>query len=169
MQKCTDFILKYCLALKATGANGVVMAEPAAGLMSNDDCKEFSSKYVKQIVDSVQDDYFTVVLHNCGNTGHCTEAMVATGAAAYHFGNKCRMEEVLRDVPPTALAMGNIDPVSVFKDATPEKMKEEVKDLLEKTKDYPNFVLSSGCDTPPHTPACNIDAFFEALDEYNRA
>ena len=168
LQKCTDFIAKYCMALKQTGANGVVMAEPAAGLMSNDDCKTFSSQYVKQIVDKVQDDNFIVVLHNCGNTGHCTEAMVATGAAAYHFGNKCKMEEVIKEVPPTALAMGNIDPVSVFKDGTTEEMRKVVVDLLEKMKNYPNFVLSSGCDTPPHTPIENINAFFSALEEYNK-
>lgn len=168
LAKCTDFILRYCMALKETGANGVVMAEPAAGLMSDDDCKTFSSDYVKEIVDKVQDDYFTVVLHNCGNTGHCTKAMVATGSGAYHFGNKCDMSEVIRDVPPTALAMGNLDPVSVFKDATPGEMRAETLSLLEKMADYPNFVLSSGCDTPPHTPMENIDAFFEALDEYNR-
>ena len=77
------------------------------------------------------------------------------------------MEEVIRDIPPTALAMGNIDPVSVFKDGTPELMRQTVLDLLEKMKDYPNFVLSSGCDTPPHTPTENIDAFFEALSEWN--
>ena len=169
LTKCTDFIEKYCLALKATGANGVMMAEPAAGLMSNDDCKTFSSQYVRRIVNRVQDDDFIVVLHNCGNTGHCTEAMVATGAAAYHFGNKCRMEVVIRDVPPTALVMGNIDPVSVFKDGTPDEMRHAVADLLEKMKAYPNFVLSSGCDTPPHTPMANVDAFFEALAAYNQA
>ena len=28
LSKCTEFILKYCLALRETGANGVVMAEP---------------------------------------------------------------------------------------------------------------------------------------------
>ena len=167
LTKCTDIIEKYCLALKATGANGVVMAEPAAGLMSNDDCLTFSSQYVKRIVERVQDDHFIVVLHNCGNTGHCTEAMVTTGAAAYHFGNKCRMEEVIRDVPPTALAMGNIDPVSVFKDGQPEDMCHVVTDLLDKMKHYPNFVLSSGCDTPPHTPQRNIDAFFKALKDWN--
>lgn len=167
LAKCTDFIEKYCLALKATGANGVMMAEPAAGLMSNDDCLTFSSQYVKRIVDRVQDRDFIVVLHNCGNTGHCTKAMVATGAAAYHFGNKCKMEEVIREVPPTALAMGNIDPVSVFKDGMPFRMREVVTGLLEKMAPYPNFVLSSGCDTPPHTPVANIDAFFHALDQYN--
>jgi len=167
LAKCTQFIEKYCQALKQTGANGVLMAEPAAGLMSNDDCLHFSSAYVKYIINKVQDENFIVILHNCGNTGQCTKAMVSTGAAAYHFGNKCRMEEVIRDVPPTALAMGNIDPVSVFKDGTPEEMRQTVLDLLEKMRDYPNFVLSSGCDTPPHTPIENINAFFKALNEWN--
>ena len=168
LAKCTQFIEKYCLALKEAGANGVMMAEPAAGLLSNDDCKAFSSAYVKYIVSQLQDDDFIVVLHNCGNTGHCTKAMVETGAAAYHFGNKCKMEEVIRDVPPTAVAMGNIDPVSVFKDGTPEQMRQTVTNLLEATKEYSNFVLSSGCDTPPHTPMANIEAFFSTLQEWNR-
>jgi uroporphyrinogen decarboxylase len=167
LDKCTQFIMKYCEALKLTGANGVLMAEPAAGLLSNDDCLVFSSPYVKRIVDRVQDDHFIVVLHNCGNQGHCTRAMVATGAAAYHFGNKCQMDEVIRDVPPTALAMGNLDPVSLFKDGTPEQMRKATFDLLDKMRSYPNFVLSSGCDTPPHTPIENINVFFDALNEWN--
>ena len=167
LSKCTEFILKYCLALRETGANGVVMAEPAAGLMSNEQCIDFSSLYVKYIVNKVQTPEFSVVLHNCGNTGHCTKAMVETGAAMYHFGNKCAMCEVMEDVPPTALGMGNIDPVSIFKDAMPSQMKEAVKTLLNHTQKFPNFVLSSGCDTPPHTPLHNIDAFFEALQEWN--
>ena len=140
-----------------------MMAEPAAGLLSNDDCWQFSSQYVRRIVEHVQDEQFIVVLHNCGNTGHCTNAMVRTGAAAYHFGNKCRMEEVLREVPPTALAMGNIDPVSVMKDGTADDVRQAVADLLERTRDFPNFVLSTGCDVPPHTPIANIEAFFEEL------
>lgn len=167
LAKCTEFILRYCKALKETGVNGVVMAEPAAGLMSDEDCQRFSSDYVKRIVDAVQDDNFTIVLHNCGNTGHCTRAMVATGAGAYHFGNKCDMAAVTRDVPPTALAMGNLDPVSIFKEATPEQMHSATLSLLEQMKEFPNFVLSSGCDTPPHTPFANIDTFFDTLREYN--
>lgn len=167
LRKCTDFILRYCMALKATGVNGVMMAEPAAGLLSNDDCRQYSSVFIKEIVDKVQDENFSVVLHNCGNTGHCTPAMVHTGAAAYHFGNKIDMVEALKEVPADALAMGNLDPVSLFKMATPEKMKAETLRLLEATAKYSNFVLSSGCDTPPHTPAENIEAFFDALNEFN--
>lgn len=167
LEKCTQFILKYCKALKECGVNGVMMAEPAAGLLSNDDCRRFSSEYVKRIVDEVQDDYFALLLHNCGNTGHCTEATVYTGSAGYHFGNKCDMAEVIRHLPASALAMGNLDPVSVFKSGTPAEMRTATLALLEKMTNYPNFVLSSGCDTPPHTPMENIDTFFDTLAEFN--
>ena len=39
--------------------------------------------------------------------------------------------------------------------------------LLEETKQYPNFVLSSGCDLPPGVPLENLDAYNRALKEYN--
>ena len=160
LQKCTDFLLKYCKALKATGADGVLMAEPAAGLLSDDDCRQFSSCYVRQIVQRVQDEQFMLVLHNCGNTGHCTKAMVETGADAYHFGNKCVMAEVMKDLPKDKLGMGNLDPVSVLKEGTPASVKAAKEALLVSCREFPNFVLSSGCDTPPHTPLENIDAMF---------
>ena len=78
------------------------------------------------------------------------------------------MEEVIKEVPPTALAMGNLDPVSLFKDGTPEQMHKATHDLLEKMRQYPNFVLSSGCDTPPHTPIENVNEFFKALYDWNK-
>lgn len=167
LSKCTEFITKYCQALKEAGANGVLIAEPAAGLLSNDACMEFSSLYVKQIVDKVQDDFFSVILHNCGNTGQCTEAMVYTGAAGYHFGNGIDMVSALNGCPKDALVMGNIDPVSVLKMASSQQVYEQTMQLLTDTAAYPNFVLSSGCDTPPEIPFANIEMFYQALNDYN--
>ena len=139
LQKCTEFIKKYCLELKKVGANGVVIAEPAAGLLSNDDCLKFATPYLKEIVDAVQGESFIVVLHNCGNTGHCTQSMVATGAWAQHFGNKIDMVKALEDTPSEMLVMGNLDPVALFKVASPAEMKAATAELLERTKDYNNF------------------------------
>jgi uroporphyrinogen decarboxylase len=167
LQKCTDFIISYCKALKNAGSNGVIIAEPAAGLLSNDICLEFSSKFVKQIVDGLQDDYFSVILHNCGNTGQCTKAMVYTGAAAYHFGNAIDMVKALDEVPENSLAMGNLDPVSLFKMATPDTVYNETVALLEKVSKYSNFVISTGCDTPPEIPFENINMFYKAVADYN--
>lgn len=168
LDKCTEFLQKYVQAIKETGVDGVFMAEPAAGLISNDDCLEFSTKYVKKIVDAVQDDTFKVILHNCGNTGHCTAAMVASGAAGLHFGNKTDMAEALKVCPSDRLVMGNLDPVLVMKMAFPSAVKEAVTELLEKTAEFPNFILSTGCDTPPGVPFRNIEAFYQALEEFNQ-
>lgn len=169
LRKCTDFITRYCMALKGTGVNGVIMAEPAAGLLSDADCRQYSSVFVKEIIEKVEDEHFTVVLHNCGNTGNCTHAMIASGASAYHLGNKIDMVEVLEQMPSDALVMGNLDPVSIFKMGTPETVRKATLELLEATRTYPNFVLSSGCDIPPHTPSENIQAFYDALNEFNHA
>lgn len=167
LEKCTDFILRYLRAMKATGVNGVIIAEPAAGLVSNDDCSAFSSAYIAKIVEELQDEHFMIVLHNCGNTGHCTAAMIETKAAGLHFGNKIDMPGAVKECPADILAMGNIDPVGIFKQSTPEKIKEETLALLRNTATFSNFVLSSGCDVPPEVPMQNIEAFYEALNEYN--
>ncbi len=168
LEKCTQFLLAYCQALKATGATGVIMAEPAAGLLSDDDCRTFSTEYVRRIVDAVQDESFSVVLHNCGNQGQCTQAMIDTGAAALHFGNAIDIRSALETCPADVPVMGNLDPVGILKQATPEDVYRRTAELLEATRGYANFVLSTGCDVPPQVPAENIRSFYRALEAYNR-
>lgn len=163
LEKCTTFLQNYCEAIKKTGVDGVIIAEPAAGLISAADCIQYSSNYIKRIVDSVQDDNFAIILHNCGNTGHCTQAMIASNAIGLHFGNKVDMIETLSQCPNDRLVMGNLDPVGLFKQSTPLEVYQVTKDLLHKTIDFKNFVISSGCDIPPETPVENIEAFYKAV------
>jgi uroporphyrinogen decarboxylase len=162
LDKCTQFILEYCKQIKASGSAGVVMAEPAAGLLSNDDCQAYSSRFVKTIVDAVQDDNFVVMLHNCGNTGQCTKAMIETGAAALHFGNAIDMAQVLNEVPADIAVSGNINPVEIMKFGTPQQVEDVAKQLIKLADKHNNFILSTGCDVPPETPFENIESLFNA-------
>lgn len=163
--KCTEFITEYCRAIKDTGVAGIIMAEPAAGLLPGEDYMECSTVYVRKIIEAVQDNSFAVILHNCGNSGHCTDAMTAAGAKGYHFGNKIDILKALEDSPRDALVMGNLDPVSVFRMCTPEQVAKTTSELLERTKGYDNFVISSGCDTPPEVPFANIEAFYRTISQ----
>ena len=167
LEKCTRFLIEYSRAFKAAGTNGIVIAEPVAGLLSPAQCDEFSSQYVKRIVEAVQDDNFMVVVHNCGNTVKLVPSMLATGAMGFHFGNAVKMTDILPQIPSNIIAMGNIEPSGVFKMGTPEMVKDKTRELLDATSVYNNFIISSGCDMPPETPLSNIDAFFEALNDYN--
>jgi len=167
LEKCTGFLEIYMTAFIGTGVNGVIIAEPAAGLLSPKQCEEFSSAFVSRLVAAVQSRCFAVILHNCGNTGGQNRTMLSTGAWGLHLGNKNNLPRTLAELPSDVLVMGNIDPAGVFRLGTPEQVMAETARLLEATGDFPNFVISSGCDIPPLVPAANVDAFLDALNRYN--
>ena len=165
LRKATAFLIEYARAYKAAGADGIMMAEPVAGLLSPSLEEEFSSPYVKQIVDAVQDDHFAVIYHNCGdNTPRMLDSILSTGAMAYHFGNAVDLREILEKIPSDTVVMGNVDPAGVLRMGTPDAVREATCALIERCGKYPNFVLSSGCDIPPLTPWENLDAFFAAAE-----
>jgi len=112
MDKVTDFLIKYIIAYKEAGANGVMMAEPLTGLLSPDLAEEFSEPYVKKIADAVQDDNFILIYHNCGDhTIEMIDSILRTDCAAYHFGNAISMADMMEHIPSDIVAMGNVDPV----------------------------------------------------------
>lgn len=167
LEKVTDFLIEYINAYKAVGANGVFMAEPLAGLLSPFLEEEFSTPYVKKIVEATQTDDFLVGYHNCGNsTIQQINSILTNGCRVVHFGNAIDMEEMTKHIPENIVVMGNVDPAGQFRNGTPESVKAETTAILEKCAKYPNFVISSGCDIPPMSPWENIDAFFEAVNEF---
>jgi len=125
ISKANDFLIEYIKAYKESGANGIIIAEPASGLLSPEMCDEFSSKYVKKIVDAVQDDNFSVILHNCGHTESLVDSMLSTKAFAYHFGNSVNMVNILKKAPKNIIVMGNLDPVTIFKNGTQQQIKNQ--------------------------------------------
>lgn len=168
LDKATEFLIAYGRAFKDLGADGIMMAEPLAGVLSPDLMEEFSAPYVKRIIAALQDDAFGVIYHNCGNAvPHMLEAIFDQGAAAFHFGNAVDMAQVLANAPADALCMGNIDPASQFVQGTPESIARATAELMEKCAAYPNFLLSSGCDIPAHAKWENIRAFFGALNKHD--
>ncbi|MBR4888595.1 MAG: uroporphyrinogen decarboxylase family protein [Clostridia bacterium] len=165
LDKVTQYLIQYGSAMKAAGADAIMMAEPLAGILSPDMADEFSVPYVKRIIDALQDEEFAVVYHNCGNSvPSMLEQIYSQGAAAYHFGNAVDMEKILEATASDTLCMGNIDPAGQFAHGTPESIRAATKELLEKCGGYKNFVPSSGCDIPAHAKWENIQSFFEALE-----
>ncbi len=167
LEKATRFLINYINEYKACGANGIVIAEPLTGMLSPDLAKEFSEPYVRQIVEAVQTDEFIVIYHNCGNNVLLmADSILATKAAAFHFGNSVVLSDMLKKFGNDTVVMGNVDPAGCIKNGTPAFVKEETKRIMNECSGYSNFVISSGCDIPPETGLENLDAFFKAVDEF---
>lgn len=177
LEKCTSFLTRYLLAFRDHGADGVLMAEPAAGLLSPKSLREFSSVYVSQIRESlersvcgaVSDDNdgndFTIVLHNCAAKLAHLPSILATGLRHFHFGVPMELAKAFAQVPEDVTLMGNLDPSAVFCLATPEETYAKTAALLRENALAKRWVLSSGCDLPPETKLANLDAFFAAAKD----
>lgn len=169
LRKATAFLITYIKGLKEAGANGIVMAEPVAGLLSPGLCSEFSSRYVKQIIDAVEDENFIVVYHNCGNTVPLVDAIMSTGAKIIHLGNAVKLTDVIERYPKEKIIMGNIDPAGEFRSGTTASVARATRDLLEELGGYSNWIISSGCDIPPMTPLENLDIFFQTVHDFYKS
>lgn len=166
LEKAAKFLIEYAKAFKAVGANGICIAEPAAGLLSPGLIAEFSTPYVNEICKAVQDDEFMVLYHNCGNVEPLLDNLSHVKAAAYSFGNAANLLKTLEALPSDKLIFGNIDPAGIIRNSSPETVREQTLALMSACGGYPNFVIASGCDIPPAAPLENIQAFFDAVEKY---
>lgn len=167
LDKATSFLLNYLLAFREAGAWGVIMAEPAAGLLSPRGMGQFSSRFIRQMVEEASSPAFTVVYHNCGARKVHLEKMLETGAPICHFSTLMSIPEALTLVDKDVILAGNLDPTSVFHSGTAEQVFSQTSELLAQTSQYANFVISSGCDIPPNTPLTNLGAFYHAVRSFS--
>jgi uroporphyrinogen decarboxylase len=163
LEKCTEFLTAYAQALKAAGAQGVIMAEPTAGLLSPRAMATYSSPYVARVAGAVNDEEFDLVYHNCAAKPDHLHAVKTTGARSFHFGPLMNLRAALDDLGPDAIVCGNLDPIQVLLQQTPDRIRTAASALLAECGHHRNFLLSSGCDVPAGVPLENVEAVFAAV------
>jgi uroporphyrinogen decarboxylase len=167
VEKSAAFLTDYIKAFRSAGADGVLMAEPAAGLLSPRGMAAYSTAYIKQIGAEVADGHFTLILHNCAARALHLPVILETGLKTFHFGAPMDLVQALGAVPSDVVLCGNLDPAGVFCQLPPGEVTARAGALLAATAGHRNHVLSSGCDVPPNAPLASLDAFYAAVKAPN--
>ena len=105
-----------------------------------------------------------VGLHICGQITPIVEDILATGVDFFDLDYQVPASEAITAVGDRATMRGNLDPASVLRFGTPDQVRAETRALCEAAAGA-RWILSSGCDIPPGTPAENVTAFVEAATE----
>ena len=71
------------------------------------------------------------------------------------------LKEAAQKIPENVVIMGNISPAQTMMFGTKQDVQKEVMEIMENMKNYPNFILSTGCDLPQETPQENIEVFMK--------
>ena len=162
-------IQEYIRLLIGAGAQAICILEPTAVMLGPEDFEKYSSSFVKHINSSYKYTDVSTIYHTCGNTMHLIEKMEESGVDAISLDSNetgVNLPEVAKRLKKDTIILGNINPTGSIFTGTPEKVQQEVTELLQSMDFYPNFILSTGCDLPEEVPVENIYAFMETGRQY---
>lgn len=153
-----DACAAYAGALARAGAGVVAFLEPTAVILSPATFDSLCVEPLARVAAAAREGGACPVLHICGNTTHLLALMAAVGTDGLSLDAPVDLGLALEAVPDDMLIIGNVDPVAVMVEGSPDDVKEAAGSLVERFGGRPNYVLSSGCDLPLETPLANLDA-----------
>ena len=159
LDKLTSYLIEYSKVLIEVGADGVMILEPYCSILSP---KLFNKViyYLNKICENISRKNAIAFLHICGNTSHLVTSFCKVRAHVFHIDAQVKLDYARRILQGKCI-MGNIS-TTLFLTANKEKIIEECRRCLEKGgKSY--FILSAGCEIPPHTPPENIKAMIKSV------
>ncbi len=149
--------------------------ECAANLATSAVGPRFYSRYIleyeKRLIGAIRDMGALVILHNCGDAAKIMHLYndLEINCWGYltpqPFGD-VDLDEALRVLRPDLALRGNVDQVEFMVKASPQEVRERVRDLLAQVKPRGNWILSTTDFFFDGTPYDNIRAFADAGREY---
>lgn len=131
-------------------------------LISPKQYREFSTPYVKRLVDYAHELNRSIYIHICGNTLPILDEVIATGIDMISLDQKVDLEKASEIIKDQAIILGNVDPVAILLNGDEKAVEEAVAECFEKAGHHPGgFVIGTGCSVPYDTPVENINTYLE--------
>jgi MtaA/CmuA family methyltransferase len=163
-----DFVLEMELRFAreqvAAGAEVIGIGDAAASLIGPKLYEEFVWPYEKRMVDGVKALGAKVRLHICGNTRKILAGMGKLGCDIVDLDFLSPMAEGRAQMGPEQTLLGNIDPVRVLRDGTPDQIYAAVAECHRQAGD--RYIVGPGCEVPRDTPHENLRALVAYAKEY---
>jgi uroporphyrinogen-III decarboxylase len=118
--------------------------------------EEFVWPYEKRMVDAIHGMGARVRLHICGNTRPLLATMGRLKCDLVDLDWYSPMDEAREKMGRGQALLGNLDPVRIVKDGTPESVTGAIT-ACHRAAGFP-YIVGAGCEIPRGTPPANIMA-----------
>jgi MtaA/CmuA family methyltransferase len=155
-----DFVvemeLNFARAQIEAGADLIGVGDAAASLVGPRRYAEFDVPWSRRLIDGIHAAGARVRLHICGNTRRILKDMGSYGAEIVDLDFLTPLEDGRRAMGPKQVLLGNIDPVRVLRDGTPESVRAAIAECHHQAG--PRYIVGAGCEVPRGTPPENVRA-----------
>jgi MtaA/CmuA family methyltransferase len=149
------------------GADCIGIGDAACSQIGPALYEELVFDYHKELAAYIQSLGAYAKIHICGNTTPILPSMIEAGY------NIIDVDYLVEDMSPFVdllgpkqVFLGNVDPVSVIQDGTPEFIMQKTIRCVKQAKG--RCIVAAGCEIPRDTTAENYMAFFEACKEASK-
>ena len=154
-----ELALRYAKPQIEAGADVIGIGDAAASLVGPKIYEQVIWPYEKKLVDGLKAMGTTVRLHICGNIRHIAEGVGRLGCDIVDLDFLIPVDEARTKMGPEPALLGNIDPVGVLRNGTPEGIIAALAECHRQAG--PRYIVSAGCETPRDTPLENVRAMTE--------
>jgi uroporphyrinogen decarboxylase len=165
MRRCSEYAAAYASALATAGADLLSGGDSPAGLLGPELYRNLALPAEKRLIERIKSATpKPVSLHICGNATPILPMMKTSGADVLELDHAVDITAACRIAGPDLALWGNLDPVRVLAQGTPQQVAGEARRVLAAVKacGRPRFVLSSGCTLAMETPHENLEALLAA-------
>jgi MtaA/CmuA family methyltransferase len=154
--------LTFARAQVESGAELIGMGDAAASLVGPRIYEEFVWPYEKRMMDGLRAMGARTRLHVCGNTRPILGLMGRLGCDIVDLDFLAPLAEGRAAMGPNRVLLGNIDPVRVLRNGTPQEVDSAVAECHQQAGG--RFIVGAGCEVVRDTPPENL----RAMEQYAR-
>lgn len=158
IRRLFDFVLemglRFAKAQIDAGADLMGVGDAAASLIGPQLYEEFVWPYEKKLVDGLHALGTKVRLHICGNTSKILAGIGQLRCEIVDLDYFVSVAEARRAMGADQVLLGNLDPVRVLRDGTPESIAAAVGECHRQAG--PRYIVGAGCEVPRGTPQENV-------------
>ena len=178
--KCREILIRYahatCIHVGEqidAGANAINFSAPWTGqnFISREMFEDIIAPAHRVVADYCRERNTPCYCHTCGSIGDRLELIIDLGFSGLEcldpppLGN-VELDDAVRRIGQRTSIKGNIDPVNVLMNGTPDQVRKDAIWRLEQGMKSRGFILSTACSIAPGTSAENMDVLYETVEKY---
>ena len=156
----TEVVRRYAKATDEAGASYISIAEPGSITLSPERFEQLVVPNLNTVYDELK---CWKSIHICGDTTDIIEHMLKCNIDSISLDQIMDYEQVAKVIPENIVLLGNLDPIELLQDATPQEIRLETIKLRKKMRPYKNYMGAFGCNCQNETPIENLKAAVDAV------
>jgi uroporphyrinogen-III decarboxylase len=148
--------LRFAKAQVEAGVELMGVGDAAASLVGPQIYEDLVRPYEQKLVDGLHALGVKVRLHICGNTRRILSGMGRLGCDIVDLDWIAPLEQARIEMGGRQVLAGNIDPVKVLRNGTPESITAALGACRRQAGE--RYIVAAGCEVPRDTPQQNVRA-----------